>query len=125
MIWNSPLRVQLEALLPAGEQVAQKHLSPPDQAMNQFDPRVGIQCYSHRAFAAVIHVELKIVGGQRGIIHFRRPAHVAHRVPGQGFDLDHVGAQISKDGAGGRRGHPVVDFHDGDVVERCGHGGQV
>ena len=83
-----------------------------------------VQSDRNGAFTPVVHVELEVVPAE-GALQLGRSAHASHGVAAERFHLDHFCAHVGENGAGTGCCHPVVDFYDANIVERCGHAGMV
>ena len=79
-------------------------------------PAVGLpQVEHHAALAPVVEREGRV---RHVAVDAQRPEHLAHRIAGRCFDLDHVGAPVGQQGGRRRSGDPDAQLHDPQVGER-------
>ena len=84
--------------------------------MNDVDGDGVGQVEADGAFTAIVDVKLKVIVTQA--VNLWRATVAAHGVTTQGFDLDDGGAHIGEDCYSAWRRHPVVDFNNGNIVQR-------
>ena len=99
--------------------VGDEHVGLVDQPAGELPAGLGGEIDDDAALVAVVELE----GWVARQIAAEHPLERTRRVPAGRLDLDHVGAPVGEDGAGGRTGDPHPHLDDAHPLQRTAHGG--